>query len=422
MWGIILLSAVFPWMSLAFLSAQRHVELSDPNPGSPGPAEGDLFQVSLTLRNRALWPGYFFGMFYDCSAAAPENLRQQFFVTELTRSAKVSLESTVEAYRRGMHQLGPLVVESSAPFGLFRRRVRLTGSHPLLVYPKVYPLRRLAWADGLSGPSPQAWKSRTGSDPAGSRRYVSGDPRRLVHWRNTARTGQLMVKEVEDPADRTLYLVFDATRVWGKGRETTLEYGIKIIASAMVYAHRNQIPVKLLGGGIGDKGQASSGPETHDSWRGWPPLLKNLALVIPGDGPVLADMLAKIPPGSTAMAVVALADRRAVGALARASAVLRHLTVVTLEGFEELEAKEAGLRSLRAAGVPVVRCLRGQIEDALRSLEVLKGPSPPQSTSREFDASDGEASDSATRNGTGRKDLNGGVPRAQGPLGQDSSL
>jgi uncharacterized protein (DUF58 family) len=231
-----------------------------------------------------------------------------------------------------------------------------------------------------------------------------------------------MVKEVEDPADRTLYLVFDATRVWGEGRETTLEYGIKIIASAVVYAHRNQIPVKLLGGGIGDKGPAPSGPETHDSWRGWPPLLKNLALVNQGDGPELADMLAKIPPGGTAMAVVALADRRAVGALARASTMLRQLAVVTLEGFEEPEAKEAGLRSLQAAGIPVVRCWRGQIEDALRSLEVLKGPSPRQSTFREFDASNSKAFDSATRNGTGRKDLNGGVPGAQGPLGQDSSL
>ena len=246
LWGIILLSAALPWLGLSFLSAERHVELLNPKPHSPGPADGDLFQVSLTLRNRALWPGYFLGMFYDCPAAAPDNHRQQFFVTEITRRGNVSLESKVEAYRRGMHQLGPLVVESSAPFGLFRRRAKLTGSYPLLVYPKVYPLRRLAWACGLSGSAPQSRKSRTGTDPVGSRKYVLGDPRRLVHWRNTARTGQLMVKEVEDTLDRTLYLAFDATQVWGEGKDTTLEYGIKIIASAVDYAQRNQIPVKLL--------------------------------------------------------------------------------------------------------------------------------------------------------------------------------
>ena len=378
LWGIILLSAAFPWLGLSFLSAERHVELLNPKPDSPGPAEGDLFQVSLTLRNRALWPGYFLGMFYDCPAAAPDNHRQQFFVTEITGRGKVSLESKVEAYRRGMHQLGPLVVESSAPFGLFRRRAKLTGSYPLLVYPKVYPLRRLAWADGLSGSAPQSRKSRTGTDPVGSRKYVPGDPRRLVHWRNTARTGQLMVKEVEDTLDRTLYLAFDATQAWGEGKDSTLEYGIKIIASAVDYAHRNQIPVKLLGGGVGGSGQLPVGSESHNSWRGWPPLLKNLAVVNQGDGPALTDTLAKIPPGGTAMVVVSPADSKAVEALARASNMLRHLVVVTLEGFGEPDVKDAGLRPLRAAGIPVVRCWRGRIEEALVSLEALKGPSLSQ--------------------------------------------
>ena len=422
MWGIIVLSAAFPWVGLAFLSAERNVELPNPKPDSPGPAEGDFLQVSLTLRNRALWPGYFLGMFYHCPVAAPENHRQQFFVTEVTRSGRATLESTVEAYRRGMHQLGPLVVESSAPFGLFRRQTRLTGSDSLLVYPKVYPLRRLAWADGLFGTAHQARKSRTGTDPAGSRQYVLGDPRRLVHWRNTARTGRLMVKEHEDPADRTLYLAFDATRVWGEGKETTLEYGIKILASAVDYAHRNQIPVRLLGGGIGSRGQVPVGPEPHYSWRRWPSLLKDLAWVNPGHGPVLTDTLAKIPPSGTAMVVVSPGDRRAVEALARASTKLRHLAVVTLEGFGEPEATVAGLHRLQAAGIPVVRCWRGRIEDALRSLEALKGPSLPQATFLEFDAGGGKTSDSTGLNGNIEIDLNGRVPKTPGPPSQDPPL
>ena len=352
LWGIIVLSAAFPWLGFAFVSAERRVEPANPRADTPGPAEGDLFRVSVTLRKRAFWPSYFLGMFYDCPASAPENHRQQFFVTEMYRSGKVSLESTIEAYRRGLHQLGPLVAESSAPFGLFRRWARLTGSYPLLVYPKVYPLRRLAWADGLSGSSHQAKKSRTGYDPAGSRKYAVGDPRRLVHWRNTARTGQLMVKEVEDPTDRVLYLAFDATKSWGEGRENTLEYGIKILASAVDCAHRNQIPVKLLGGGLGGQRGGLSGPEPHHTRNGWPSLLKDLALVSQGDGPALTETLAKIPPGATAMAVVSPADRRAVEALVRTSTMLHHLVVVTLEGFGEPQKSEARLRPLQAAGKP----------------------------------------------------------------------
>ena len=150
----------------------------------------------------------------------------------------------------------------------------------------------------------------------------------------------------EDTLDRTLYLAFDATQVWGEGKDTTLEYGIKIIASAVDYAQRNQMPVKLLGVGVGGSGQLPVVSESHNSWRGWPPLLKNLALVNQGEGPALTDTLAKIPPGGTAIVVVSPADSKAIQALARASNMLRHLVVVTLEGFGEPDVKDAGLRPL----------------------------------------------------------------------------
>ena len=374
LWGIIVLSAGCPWVGLAFLSIDRHVEISNLTTDSPGPAEGDPVQINLTLRNRAFWPRYVLGMYYHCPMAAPQNRLHRFFVTQVAPSSQVSLENTVEAYRRGMHHLGPVMVESSAPFGLFRRRVRLTGSHPVLVYPKVYPLRRLALADGASGSVLQARKSRTGTDPAGSRRYVVGDPRHLIHWRNTARTAQLMVKELEDPADRTLYLVFDATNSWGEGKETTLEYGIKIMASLVNYAQRNQIPVELLGGGIGSRQQFHLGLETHHPLAERPQLLKELALVNQGDGATLAESLARLPLGATALVAVSAADHAAIEALSRAPTMLNTLVVVFLEGFGESEVKGVSLRKPRSTRTQVVYCRPGQLEEAIRSLEGLRGP------------------------------------------------
>jgi uncharacterized protein (DUF58 family) len=251
-----------------------------------------------------------------------------------------------------MHHLGPVVAESSAPFGLFRRRKRLTASHPVLVYPKVHALQRFSFADGLSGTTPHTRKSRTGADPVGSRQYIFGDPRRLIHWRNTAKMGRLMVKEMEDPVDRTLYLVFDATRVWGEGRETTLEYGIKVVASVAHYAHRNQMPVRVLGGGLG---AAEGRPARDRPWHTSVPehrLLKELALV-----------------------AVSPADRPAMQAIARTSPVLHRLTVVSLEGFGEPEPGGEDLGALRAAKIPVVRCRPGGIREALQSLETAEGVS-----------------------------------------------
>lgn len=211
LWGLIILSAAVPWMSTAFLTSQRRVESTSPSKESPGPVEGEPPEITLTLHNRGFWPNYVLSLFYESTVAPPAQRLHRFFVTQFARPGQVSMVSTVQAYQRGMHTLGPVVAESSAPFGLFRRGVKLTGPQQVLVYPLVIPLGRLA----LSEAAPRARISRTGADSLGSRQYLPGDSRRLIHWRNTARAGRLMVKELEDPLDRTLYLLFDATHVWG---------------------------------------------------------------------------------------------------------------------------------------------------------------------------------------------------------------
>ena len=375
LWGMIALAAALPWLGIAFLAAHRRVESPPSQRSSIGPAEGEPVQISVRLRNRAPWPSYVLGLSYDCPVAAPGRRLLRFFVTHVARSGQVAMVSTVEAYQRGMHHLGPVVAESSAPFGLFRRRKRLTASHPVLVYPKVHALERFSFADGLSGTPPHTRKSRTGADPVGSRQYIFGDPRRLIHWRNTAKVGRLMVKELEDPVDRTLYLVFDATRVWGEGRETTLEYGIKVVASVAHYAHRNQMPVRVLGGGLG---AAEGRPARDRPWHTSVPehrLLKELAMVALGDGLGLAETLAHVPAGASALVAVSPADRPAMQAIARTSPMLHRLTVVSLEGFGEPEPGGEDLGALRAAKIPVVRCRPGGIREALQSLETAEGVS-----------------------------------------------
>ena len=379
LWGIVLLSAAFPWLGVAFLAAERSVERPDAKRGRAGPAEDDPVRIKITLRGRAPWPSYVLSLFYDCPLAAPGSRLRRFFVTEVSTSGQVSMVSTVEAFQRGMHHLSPLVAESSAPFGLFRRRVRLTAPQPVLVYPKVYPLQRMALADGASGESPHSRKSATGTDLAGSRNYLPGDPQRRIHWRNTARLGRLMVKEFEDPADATLYLAFDATHVWGEGKETTLEYGIKVVASVADYAWRHRVPVHVLGGGVRgkDPGPGISRGELAALSRA--PLLESLARVAPGDGLGLPETLAELPRGSSALVAVSLADTAAVQAIVRAAPKLHRLVVVAFDEFGDRknggEADADALKPLHLAKIPVARCAKGKLGEALQSLGNLNGPS-----------------------------------------------
>jgi uncharacterized protein (DUF58 family) len=236
LWGIILLSAALPWLGVAALSAHRRLERQGFSKGLPGPSEGEPVKIELTLHSRSLWPSFFLKVSYHCPIAEPASRLLRFFVARLSCSSPISLTSTVQAHQRGMHHLGPVVVESAAPFGLFRRRVRLLAPLSVLVYPQVYPLHRLWMLDERQGTAMQTKESRAGPETLGSRHYFPGDPLRYIHWRNTARTGQPMVKEFGDPRDQTLCLCFDTAQVWGEGRETTLEYAIKVVASVADYS------------------------------------------------------------------------------------------------------------------------------------------------------------------------------------------
>jgi uncharacterized protein (DUF58 family) len=100
---------------------------------------------------------------------------------------------------RGYYQIGPLVLETGDLFGLHRRYRVATEPHYLLVYPRVVPLegyditsRRPIGEVKLT--------HRLFEDPtriAGVREYQAGDPLNRIHWRASARTGQLHCKIYE---------------------------------------------------------------------------------------------------------------------------------------------------------------------------------------------------------------------------------
>lgn len=105
----------------------------------------------------------------------------------------------LKCHRRGYYQLGPLVLETGDLFGLHRRYRVATRPHFLLVYPRVLPLE--GYDISSRRPIGEVRMShRLYEDPtriAGVRQYQLGDPLNRIHWRATARTGQLHSKVYE---------------------------------------------------------------------------------------------------------------------------------------------------------------------------------------------------------------------------------
>lgn len=112
---------------------------------------------------------------------------------------------------RGYYQIGPLLMETGDLFGLHRRYRAAADPQFLLVYPKVVPLQGFDIASRR--PVGEIRLShRLFEDPtriSGVREYQAGDPLNRIHWRASARTGELHCKVYEPSTIAGLTLLLD---------------------------------------------------------------------------------------------------------------------------------------------------------------------------------------------------------------------
>ncbi|GAA3224758.1 DUF58 domain-containing protein [Nonomuraea helvata] len=142
---------------------------------------------------------------------------------------------------RGEIPVGPLLLVRADPFGL-TRRVRSYGSPvTLLVRPRTValPVPPSGKAHHLEGPTSDGAPSGTVTFHT-LREYVVGDDLRHVHWRSSARTGTLMVRQLIDASLPTTTVVLDT-------RDLT-ELAVDAAASVALAAARAGFPVRLLTG------------------------------------------------------------------------------------------------------------------------------------------------------------------------------
>ncbi|HZT64740.1 MAG TPA: transglutaminaseTgpA domain-containing protein [Acidimicrobiales bacterium] len=114
--------------------------------------------------------------------------------------------------RRGVATSADVEVRGSAPLGLagWRRRLSIDLPAAMEVGPRPDPVAASDLAAGEPVGVEGGGRGRPGHDVSrGVRTYLSGDPRRLVHWPATARWGELMVRETEDPGSPAVVIAVD---------------------------------------------------------------------------------------------------------------------------------------------------------------------------------------------------------------------
>jgi uncharacterized repeat protein (TIGR01451 family) len=232
---------------------------------------GDTVPVTLTVKNRGLLPVPWVLVedllpAAQALAGAAGSGSSRFIVKgkriqlcKLRPRGKITLKYQLKLQMRGYFQIGPVVLESGDLFGLHRRYRAVTEPHYLLVYPKVV----LLLGFDLESRRPVGeirLLHRLYEDPtriAGVREYQQGDPLNRIHWRATARTGQLHCKMYEPStiAGATVVLDFRQAGYHARGEPFRSELAVTAAASLAnaVYETGQQVGLVTNGRDAADR-------------------------------------------------------------------------------------------------------------------------------------------------------------------------
>jgi uncharacterized protein (DUF58 family) len=152
---------------------------------------------------------------------------------------------------RGRRVFESIVLESRFPLGVAAsRRTLACARQQVLVYPQAVNLRRLPVEHGSqTNVEHDAARERHGRDEyVGTRPYQPGDEARSVHWRGTARSNALVVREFDRTAERQLWIFLELALGEHRlpGRDGTFEMMFRIAHSALKRAQVEGVACGLV--------------------------------------------------------------------------------------------------------------------------------------------------------------------------------
>jgi uncharacterized protein (DUF58 family) len=189
---------------------------------------------------------------------------------------------------RGKFEIGPMTVRVVDPFGLVELARAFQTTVPLTVTPRTVPLSTIplggAWT-GSGDNRPRAFATGSAEDVT-VREYRRGDDLRRVHWRSSARVGELMVRREEQPwqSRATLFLDNRVRSHRGQGIASSLEAAVSVAASIAVHLSHRGFAVRLVTAAGEDPSNAW---HLRDSELNTAPLLEALAVLAPTQAPRL---------------------------------------------------------------------------------------------------------------------------------------
>jgi len=169
-----------------------------------------------------------------------------FDIPRLSPGAEHQEVFTVPTRHRGVITVGPVRSIRGDALGLVRRSQNWTEPVDLFIHPRTVNLDSTAigFIRDIEGAVTQDLSSSDVSFHA-LREYTPGDDRRNVHWKTTARTGRLMVRQFEETRRAHLLVIHDLDpQAWDE--EEDFETSVSASASLLLAAVRDSREISLV--------------------------------------------------------------------------------------------------------------------------------------------------------------------------------
>lgn len=247
---------------------------------------GTRFSVDWQVHNRRervpAWEIRIDDMVRSTNPNEPDSVHGGVVIHQVNPTQKVDGQYTCVFSKRGVYEFGPAVAHSAFPVGLVRTSIQLPEIQRFIVAPELVRLRH-DWLAAIRSSARMQQDSsdrRHGRSQEGFyalRSWQAGDSRRLVHWRSSAKRGELLVRQGVDPDALQTTIVFDFGTDPSRAADPDTTELLASIAATIVCRQANSRgaaqPVVAI------RGDRSSGSPVPSGPRSLPGLLECLATI-----------------------------------------------------------------------------------------------------------------------------------------------
>ena len=242
--------------------------------GPPGPwRAGHEALVAVEVRNRKRWlPTY--SLWFELATQprhfpAPEKPEKEMKVREILAAAQkfvtsgriflrgrvepegeAKLDWLVKPDRRGEAIIELVAVGSLFPFGFLRKNIGVAVKQTVLIWPAQIDYQWTGAAGARSGSQGRRTaRAGVGDDLLALRKYSQGDSHRLIHWKASARLGQLMIRQFAAESHDGYVLRLDTpAAVWTRPEQFELLCSLAGVMAEDLFAAGRLRGVSLNGG------------------------------------------------------------------------------------------------------------------------------------------------------------------------------